>query len=376
MRFAAPALLSMLLAGCGALPADGPGAIHISAQDVETDAEQTGYSLINLDTQTVDMLQGYRPSSFANRFLGVGDGASPSSLGVGDTLVIGIWEATREGLFSSENDGVNQIPAVVDETGYIFVPYAGRVRAAGLTVEGLRQSIQQKLIGKAVEPQVVVTLGDKLSTTAVVVGDAMKPGVYPLPSRKMQLLDLIASAGGSREATFETVVTLKRGRHSGTTRLEHLIEFPENNVTVSPGDTVLLSHHPRTFSVFGAVKSNTLVPFKTKKVTLAEGLATVGGLNDYKADAAGIFLFRYEDAQLAQALDPQLSRSIPSETQVPVVYRLSLRDPRGFFLAREFELRDKDIMYVSNHPTAEFGKFLAIIAPLISNVAAANTLVD
>ncbi|MFD1694600.1 polysaccharide biosynthesis/export family protein [Roseibium aestuarii] len=376
MRFAVPVLLSLSLAACGALPSEGPGAIDISAEKVQADAALTGYSLVPLDPASVQVVNAYRPQRFASQFLGVGNGGSTSVLGVGDSLKIGIWEATSEGLFTTSDSGVAMIPAVVDEGGFVFVPYAGRIRAAGLTVEGLRQSIQEKLVGKAVEPQVVVTLGEKLSTTAVVVGDAAKPGVYPLPNRTVRLLDLIASAGGARQATYETEVTLKRGQRSGTIRLENLIEYPENNVTVSPGDTVLLLHQPRTFSVFGATKQNTLVPFKTKDVTLAEGLATVGGLLDSKANAGGIFLFRYEDVALARSLDPKLSADLPPDRAVPVVYRLDLKDPRGFFLAREFELRDKDILYVSNHPTAEFGKFLNIISPLLTTARNVDALTD
>jgi polysaccharide biosynthesis/export protein len=374
-------ILSVLVAagtlfGCAALPGDGPAAINITSQDVETSAETGDYTVVTVNPSNIDKIKSYRPLSFANQFKGVGRGGSPTLLGVGDTLVVTIWEAAPDGLFSSGDGGSSQIPSVVDESGFIFIPYAGRVRAAGLSVEGLRQSIQKKLIGKAVEPQVLVSLKDKLSTTAVVVGDVAKPGVYPLPLRSTRLLDLVAQAGGSREATYETVVTLKRGSRSGTTRLEDLIDFPENNVLISPSDNILLSHRPRTFSAFGAVKSNQLVPFKTKSVTLAEALATVGGLRDERADANGVFLFRYEDAALVRALRPELSEKISGNRAVPLVYKLSLRDPKGFFLSQYVEMRDKDILYVSNHPTAELGKFLQIIAPLISNYSTVYRLTD
>jgi polysaccharide biosynthesis/export protein len=374
-------ILSVLVAagtlfGCAALPGDGPAAINITSQDVETSAETGDYTVVTVNPSNIDKIKSYRPLSFANQFKGVGRGGSPTLLGVGDTLVVTIWEAAPDGLFSSGDGGSSQIPSVVDENGFIFIPYAGRVRAAGLSVEGLRQSIQKKLIGKAVEPQVLVSLKDKLSTTAVVVGDVAKPGVYPLPLRSTRLLDLVAQAGGSREATYETVVTLKRGSRSGTTRLEDLIDFPENNVLISPSDNILLSHRPRTFSAFGAVKSNQLVPFKTKSVTMAEALATVGGLRDDRADANGVFLFRYEDATLVRALRPELSEKISGNRAVPLVYKLSLRDPKGFFLSQYVEMRDKDILYVSNHPTAELGKFLQIIAPLISNYSTVSNITD
>lgn len=374
-------ILSVLVAagalfGCAALPGDGPAAINITSQDVETSAETGDYTVVKLSPDNIDKIKAYRPLAFANQFKGVGRGGSPTLLGVGDTLVVSIWEAAPDGLFSSGDSGSSQIPSVVDENGYIFIPYAGRVRAAGLSVEGLRQSIQKNLVGKAVEPQVLVSLKDKLSTTAVVVGDVAKPGVYPLPLRNTRLLDLVAQAGGARAATYETVVTLKRGHRSGTTRLEDLIEFPENNVLISPNDNILLSHRPRTFSAFGAVKTNQLVPFKTKSVTMAEALATVGGLRDERADATGVFLFRYEDAALVRTLKPELSDRFSGQTTVPLVYKLSLRDPKGFFISQYVEMRDKDILYVSNHPTAELGKFLQIIAPLISNYSTVQRITD
>ncbi|MCK7612104.1 SLBB domain-containing protein [Roseibium sediminicola] len=364
------------LFGCAALPGDGPAAINITTQDVEDSAQSGDYTVVTIDPGNIDAIRSYRPMAFANQFRGVGRGGSPTLLGVGDTLTVSIWEASPDGLFSSGDSGSSQIPSVVDEHGYIFVPYAGRVRAAGLSIEGLRQSVQKKLIGKAVEPQVLISLRDKLSSTAVVVGDVAKPGVYPLPLRDTRLLDLVAQAGGAREATYETVVTLKRGNRAGTTRLEDLIDYPENNVLISPNDNILLSHRPRTFSAFGAVKANQLVPFRTKSVTMAEALATVGGLRDERADANGVFLFRYEDAELVRRLKPELAEKLAGAETVPLVYKLGLRDPKGFFMSQHFEMRDKDILYVSNHPTAELGKFLQIIAPLISNYSTVQRITD
>ena len=44
---------------------------------------------------------------------------------------------------------------------------------------------------------------------------------------------------------------------------------------------------------------------------------------------------------------------------VPVVYRLNFRDASSYFLARQFDVRDKDIVYVSDHPLADMQKFLS-----------------
>ncbi len=44
----------------------------------------------------------------------------------------------------------------VDGQGYIFVPYAGQIKAAGQTPDGLRQAITRKLDTQTPDPQVTV----------------------------------------------------------------------------------------------------------------------------------------------------------------------------------------------------------------------------
>ncbi|MDD7909038.1 MULTISPECIES: polysaccharide biosynthesis/export family protein [Pseudovibrio] len=375
MRWITVFLISVILAACGALPAQGPSSAAITSEKVASDAALANYTLIGLDDQAISVLRHYKPQSFANRFGAVPVAGRGTRLGVGDAIHIHIWEAAPDGLFSTERSKQSGIETVIDEAGFIFIPYAGRIRAAGLSVEGLRTTVQNKLIGKAIEPQVLITVLSNQSNSAVVVGDVVKPGRYPISIRGSKLLELVAEAGGAREASYETVVTLKRGSRSGTARFEDLIENPQNNIWVSSGDNILLSHRPRSFSVFGAVTKEQLVPFRTQEVTLAEALAYVGGIRDFTADPAGIFLFRFEEAGLVRQMAPgRFDAHVSAYTLVPVVYRLNLRNADGFLRARFVQMKDKDILYVANHPTAEFGKFLQIISPLISNVSTVNRL--
>ena len=59
---------------------------------------------------------------------------------------------------------------------------------------------------------------------------------------------------------------------------------------------------------------------------------------------------------------------------IPVVYRLNFRDASSYFLARKFVIRDKDLIYVANHPINELQKvfsifFGAAISPPMSAAA-------
>ena len=355
-----------LLAGCAQLPRSGPTGTAVGDWNGGDESVEEGYAVVPLDIGSVRTIGAYRPEYFPTEFRDVPVSGRSTRIGIGDQLKVSIWEASGDGLFSTLEKKQTDIQLVVDATGLIFIPYVGRLRAEGETVESLRSAIQDGLTGKAIQPQVQITVVGEISNSVVVVGDISKPGLYPLSARGAKLLEMIAVAGGARETTYDTVATLRRAARGGTVRLEDLIDHPENDIWLAPGDTVLLSHKPRTFAAFGAVQSTQLVPFKTRSVTLADALAQVGGLRDLSADAGGVFLFRYEVGELAQQLRPELP-AILVGNQVPMIYRLDMTRPEAFFLARSFQMKDQDIVYVANHAAAEFGKFLQIIAPLLTS---------
>ncbi len=352
----------MSLAGCGAvLPGSGPAAVKVSEEDVDKLPEQD-YLIVQLDEEVVRSVGRYHPREFADRF-GIRPTGKAQLVGVGDKLTVNIWEAGDNGLFSNLQTKSVTIESVVDEQGLIFVPYAGRIRAAGRHVEAIRRNVQSNLLDKAIQPQVQIIVAGNDSNSAVIVGDVTKPGKFPISLAGTRVLDLVASAGGSKFPTYETAITLKRGRVVGTTLLDDLFDFTENNVFLKSGDNILLAHNPRSFSSYGAVGKRSDYPFDARTVTLAEGLAKTGGLNDRIANRNGVFLFRFEPISVARKLRPE--RDFYNNRRFPVVYKLSMNDPRSFFLMQHFELRDKDILYVANHPSAEFGKFLRILGPVL-----------
>lgn len=354
------------LAACSHLPRSGPTGRAVSDWNAGEDSLDKGYAVLPLDAATVRTIAAFRPAYFPTEFQDVPASERSTQIGIGDELKVSIWEASGDGLFSTVDKKQTDIQLVVDASGQIFIPYVGRLQAQAQTVESLRTAIQDGLRGKAVEPQVQITVTGEVSNNVVVVGDVPRPGLYPITARGAKLLEMIAVAGGAREATYDSIATLRRGTQGGAVRLEDLIEHPENDIWLAPGDTIVVAHKPRTYAAFGAVQSTQLVPFKTRSVTLADALAQVGGLRDLTANAGGVFVFRYEAGQLAQQLRPAIPEAMAA-TDVPFIYRLDLTRPEAFFLARSFQMKDQDIVYVANHPVAEFGKFLQIIAPLLTS---------
>lgn len=342
------------------------------------------YVILDVDERTVSILASHPGPSFRARF---GDyrPAPDIRIGIGDEVRVTIWEAAAGGLFSSpavDRFGTGSRSALIpDQTvtrdGAITVPYAGRVEAAGRTPAEVEQTVLQRLTGKAIEPQALVTVSRNLSNSVTVTGEVTNGARLPLSVRGDHILDVIGAAGGVRGTVYDSFVRLTRGNTTVTVPMELILANPQENVFVRPGDTLTVVRSPQTFTTFGAIGANTVVSFGTISLTLEEAVAKAGGLVDQRSDPDGIFLLRFEPASLVKELAPD--RAIDArERLIPVVYRLTLRDAKNYFLARSFAMRDKDVLYVANATGAELQKFLTLVAtiasPVLSGVSVGATV--
>ena len=61
-----------------------------------------------------------------------------------------------------------------------------------------------------------------------------------------------------------------------------------------------------------------------------------------------------------------------ADGKVPVIYRVDLRDANSFFVAQNFMMDNKDLLYVSNAPVTEWQKvlnlFFSVAYPVVTGV--------
>src|SRR5262249_53917163 len=77
---------------------------------------------------------------------------------------------------------------------------------------------------------------------------------------------------------------------------------------------------------------------------------------DDAADPASVFLYRGETRDVAEAMGIDCSKF--QGPIIPVIYNINFRNPGSYFLATTFEMRNKDVIYVSNSVSVEASKFL------------------
>ena len=370
--FASACVLAAALAGCQWLPTSGPTAEQVVDQRIENNRRH--FDVINVDPLVIQTLLAQPIVGFHTLFKRYGKPPEPK-IGVGDTLSVTIWEASGGGLFGSAaistlTTGARSatIPAqMVDRDGAISVPYAGRVPAAGRTPLQVQHEIEQRLAGKAIEPQVIVTITNSVNNTVTVSGEVVGGRRVPLALNGERLLDVIAAAGGARAPVYETYVRLSRGGVTGTIPMASLISQPAENIYARPGDVLTLVQVPHSYSVFGAAGTNQKVTFGAEQLSLAEALAKAGGLQDDRSDPTGVFLFRWEPRPVVEALHRPVLATGP-EGSSPVVYRLNMRRAGSYFLAQRFPVKDKDIIYVANAKLNELQKFFTLLNTLTGPV--------
>jgi polysaccharide export outer membrane protein len=376
-------LATAALAGCSHfpsyIPTSGPSADRV----VETPAKQpdSGIQVIDLSDAVVKRVQASQRRTLLSEAFGSSATLPSFAVGMGDSLEVSVWEAppaalfgsgitdTRSGLSTSSR--VTVLPEQsVSATGTINMPFAGTLQVVGRSPEQIEQEIARRLKSKANDPQVLVRVIRNASSTVTVVGEVNTSARMPLSPKGERLLDALAASGGLRQPVGKITVQVTREVRVNGVRtvrvqslpLDAIIADPAQNITLQPGDVVTVLHQPNSLTVLGATARNEEMNFEAQGITLAQALARAGGLQDQRANASGVFIFRYEDPA---ALPPEAATRLTADGKVPIVYRVDLRDPASFFTAQGFPMRNRDVMYVANAPGNELQKFLNIISSVV-----------
>ncbi len=372
IEFVTVSAVAVILASCSVLPKAGPNATDVVG--MSGSGVDQRYEFFDIDKPLIDALRHQRRGSLFSQF---GDyrRSSESTIGVGDTVSVTIWEAPGGVLFapsamtvasnsSSLGGGGNHSSTLPDQVvgrdGTINVPFTDRIKVEGLTTRAVETAIKKSLQGKTSDPQVAVNVARSLSSAVTVNGEVNSAARIPISVRGDRLLDVIANAGGLRVPVNETDVQLTRGTKVARVPMLRVTGDPRENIYVRPNDVLTLVRAPRKFLVLGATGANAEVPFDSDGVTLAVALSKAGGLLDHRADPAGVFIFRYEPPNIVNALRSD-SALAASGVTVPVVYRLNLLDPSSLFAAQQFSIYDRDVIYVSSAPLTDVQKVANVV---------------
>ena len=227
---------------------------------------------------------------------------------------------------------------IVSNDGSIVFPLIGEVQAAGLTTAQLGQRLVQMLEKDyLVNPQVLVAVAEYRSKKVVVLGEAEKPGSYPLMGMTT-LLEIVSQAGGFSKTAGKQLVLLRPQQQvasaglptaAGNTIRRLSIEKIQlgdssENILVEDGDTIFIPKQ-NAFFVLGEVKNPGTFALEKEGTSILEAVTIAGGFT-----------------QRAAPVGTKVIRKLPDGSQDTIPVDLSGVVP----VKREFKIQDGDSILV------------------------------
>ena len=357
--------LGIGVAGCTALPGDGPW--MGGAQGTSTEA--LPFDVIDLTPTTI---AAYRqPESIDRPSITSGLSAGGKiAVAPGDAIKVRIFEPYEGSIFPTiQKPGADFGVQRVTDAGTINIPFVGTVKVAGLDLSQIEQKIAQQLNGKAQDPQVIVEFVADRTHTVMISGDVKNPGRVSILEGVRSVVDAINRAGGPVGAgggggggpgsagggqTQVEVVVRRHGQVILTEQYSDLLAG--GDIALQKGDEIVVRPNSRVFTVLGAVLKSGNVEMTKHNLSLLEALGQVGGLNDVRANKTGVYVFRMGDLKNNPAARAR-------------VFRLDLMQPVSIFVAQQFGMQPRDVVYVTNAPLYEYDKVLTSIYRTFSIVS-------
>lgn len=357
--------MPILLAGCSV-----PGS-YISVQEGDKDpALETSstdiISKINLYQLTAAEIKNFKTPEVVARVnieLDKEVAEYEYLVGSGDILNITVWDHPEltipAGSYRSASESGNWVHA----DGHIFYPYIGFVEVANKTTTQIREIMTQKLSKFIESPQVDVSVAKFQSKKAYVTGAIASPGQQFISNVPLTLLDAINQAGGLIEDSDWRNVSLTSNGKDEVVSLYRLMQKGDltQNRLLKPGDIV---HVPRNDNqkvfVMGEVSNPQLLKIDRSGMSLTEALSSVGGINQLAADATGVFVVR-------------VNKDGSQSSRLADVYQLDISNSIALVIGTEFELKPKDIVYVTAAPIVQWNR---VISQIVPTTAGFNSVTD
>jgi polysaccharide export outer membrane protein len=283
----------------------------------------------------------------------------PSAYVVGpaDVLQIIVWDhpelAMAQGGQAATAPRAADAPQgiVVDEDGYIQFPYAGRIKAAGLSMSEIQVRLIAALSKFYSSPQVTVRIASFRAKQVYIDGEVHAPGMQLLNDVPMTLTEAIGRAGGFTPDADQGRLSLIRDGHSYSLDMRGMIAHGENpsNVMLRRGDVLrVMTREDSGVFVMGEVnKPVTAIPKQDGRLTLADALSQAGSFNASTSDPKQLYVVRG-----AQAGHPE-------------IFHLDARSPVSMILASRFQLEPNDVVYVDASNLVRVSRVLALLLPAI-----------
>lgn len=281
------------------------------------------------------------------------------TLGVGDQITI----------HAPGMEEISDNPYRVDSEGNINLPILGKISAAGVTVEQLESTLNERLRPLVTNPQVVISVVEYRSEPIFFVGAFNSPGIYTLQGRR-KLVEMLATIGGLQPDASRVIKITRRleygviplpnamvDREAGTSSVEISLNSltenvnPAEDIVLQPFDVIRVDQAEMVYVNGDVTRVGGYQVGDRDSLSVTQALAMAGGLGK---DAS---------PEKSLILRPVLNTSRRAEIPVNIKRILAGKE-------RDFPLMPNDVLYVppSNSVLKRMAPAMLVVVPALATI--------
>ena len=280
--------------------------------------------------------------------------------GPGDILSVIVFNHPELTLPAGAQRSAAESGFQVGSDGTINYPFIGSVTVSDRPVDQIREDIAQRLAAFIPEPQVDVRVAAFNSQAVIVSGEVRSPNRQPLTTVALTLVEAINAAGGFTEQADLRNVSIQRGQRRYHVDAHGFLSggLTQNNPTLSNGDVVSVPRRRAEEAyLLGEVARPDVVDLSLEPITLTQAITRRGGLQQPRADARGVLVFRAAEARTR-------------------VFQLDTSNPTGLLLGTRFVLEPGDVVYVLRSPLQRWNDTITRLLPTVQAIDAAERITN
>lgn len=189
-------------------------------------------------------------------------------VGPGDELIIRAWGSLDA-----------DFRAFVDRNGQVNLPRVGTFNVAGVKAVDLNRHLRAQIGRMFTNFELNVTLGQLRATKVFVVGPALRPGVYTLPSQATMLSAVVAAGGPSPSGSMRRVSLRRDGKIiSDLDIYDFLVQGDKSkDLQLIGGDVVVFYPSGPQVALNGAIDTAAIFELDSPQEPVSQVLRYAGG---------------------------------------------------------------------------------------------------
>ena len=239
---------------------------------------------------------------------------------------------------------------IIDQDGKIDLPFVGKVKINGLSLDQAQQVLLKKIKNFYKNPDLQIKIQEYNSSKAYVVGAVKTQTTLNLNQEPIRLIEAAINAGfnpGAGDKNFGTKGILRRGSQVYKINLENAFKNIDDkeNFYLKKNDVIFIDRNSDSIHVFGEVNKPGIY-YPNIGYSLTELIST-SGLNQLTANSKKIYVIR-------ENYDKFLSVS---------VFQLNIENPLNLIVGRKFNLKSKDIVFIPAANIVKWNRVISLLLP-------------